>query len=113
MEYGILALIITGGAILWNAISSILHAKERKTLLNRVMARNYEEFKYYEEKYPGDIKEVKGLREEARTEREETKSTTEPLDEARAKEFAGNLEEDWDSEELNLEKIKEGLRNES
>lgn len=111
MEYGILALIIAGGAMAWNAISSILHAKERKTLLNRVMARNYEEFKYYEEKYPGDVKEVKGLREEARIEREETKK--EPLDEVKTKEFTQNLEEDWDSEEMDLEKIKEGLRNES
>lgn len=111
MEYGILALIIAGGAIVWNAVSSILHTKERKTLLNRVMARNYEEFKYYEEKYPEDIKEVKKIRAETREEREELKE--EPLDEAKALEFEQHLEEDWNPEELDLETIKKGLKNES
>ena len=28
-------------------------------LLNRIMAKNYEEFKYYEDKYPEDIKTLK------------------------------------------------------
>lgn len=111
MEYGILALIIAGGAMAWNAISSVLHAKERKTLLNRVMARNYEEFKYYEEKYPEDIKEVKKMRADDREEREEPKE--EPLDDAKAREFEQHLEEDWSPDELDIEKIKEGLKDES
>lgn len=104
----ILALIIVGGAILWNAVSTIFNNKERRVLLNRIMSRNYEEFKYYEEKYPEDIKEVKKMRTETRTEREELKE--EPLDIARAEEFEAELEEDWSPEELNLEKIKEGLK---
>jgi hypothetical protein len=47
----------------------VLYWRREEKLLNRLMARDYKEFQYFEEKYPKDVAEVEKLREEARDER--------------------------------------------
>jgi hypothetical protein len=87
--------------------------KERNQLLNRIMARNYEEFKYYEEKYPKDIGELQKIRQEERKER--GRDNTTPPDimgdeaEAVARKIDG-FEEDWGDEEVDQKAILESIK---
>ena len=45
------------------------HRKDITQLLNRLMARDYKEYQYYERKFDKDIKEEESIRDEARKER--------------------------------------------
>jgi len=49
----------------------LLERRERRELNNRLMARDFKEFKYYEKKFDKDIKEDEKIHAEARTERVE------------------------------------------
>lgn len=52
-------------------ISESFNRRERGKLLNRLMAKNLPEFKYYEDKWKGDLKEISTVREETREELKE------------------------------------------
>jgi hypothetical protein len=54
-------------------VSEVFHRIERDKLLNRLMAKDYKEFKYYEDKWKGDLKEIAAVREETREELKEEK----------------------------------------
>jgi len=56
-------------------ISEVFHRRERGKLLNRLMAKDYKEFKYYEDKWKGDLKEIATVREETREELKEELKT--------------------------------------
>lgn len=98
----------------WHVASELLNRKERKDLLNRVMSKNYQEYQYYETKYPEDVKEVVQLRDEARDSRGTTPLTEEnfskPLD-PEVKQFLESTEVDWNPEEVDVDKLKEMLTN--
>lgn len=83
--------------------------KQVDKLLNRLMAKSYQEFEYYDKKFKGDIDEVEALRSEARNERDKERGV-EPLNdvfrEEVADEFAAKLEEDWSDEELDAKAIR-------
>lgn len=96
----------------WHIASELINRKERKDLLNRVMSKNYQEYQYYETKYPADVEEVVKLRDEARDSRETTPLTEEnfskPLD-PEVKQFLESTEVDWNPEEVDVDKLKEML----
>jgi cell division protein FtsL len=48
-----------------------LNRRDTKELLNRIMAKDYKEYEYFEKKYEKDVKEEENIREEARKERED------------------------------------------
>jgi hypothetical protein len=54
-------------------VSEAFHRIERTRLLNRLMARDLPQFKYYEDKWKDDLKEIAAAREETREERKEEK----------------------------------------
>jgi hypothetical protein len=54
-------------------VSESFHRIERTRLLNRLMARDLPQFKYYEDKWKGDLKEIAAVREETREELKEEK----------------------------------------
>ena len=49
----------------------LLERRERRELNNRLMAKDFKEYKYYEKKFDKDIKEDEKIHDEARTERVE------------------------------------------
>jgi len=58
------------------AVSEVFNRRERTKLLNRIMAKDLPQFKYYEDKWKGDLKEIKSVREETREELKEELKTT-------------------------------------
>ena len=90
IEYVLAGLLVVQGIAWWF---------ERKKLLNRVMAKDYEQYQYYEKKYGADIKEVKKVRDEARQERGLSDNTfaedEEALDIEDAKKLVHGWDEDW------------------
>jgi len=61
-------------------ISEVFNRRERAKLLNRLMARDYAQFQYYETKFKKDVAEVEKVRDEAREERKEAKKADEEED---------------------------------
>ena len=62
-------------------ISEAFNRLERTKLVNRIMAKDYAQFQYYETKFKKDVAEVEATREEAREERKEVKKEGEEEDE--------------------------------
>jgi len=84
---------------------------ERKSLLNRIMARNLQEYEYHDKMYEKDIKEAEKLRNEAREERDVDKEIKEEIDlkYKKEKEVLAKMEEDWSEEEVDFEKLRERI----
>ena len=49
----------------------LIERKERRELLNRIMAKDLKEYNYYDKKFKQDIVEEKKIEDEARQERED------------------------------------------
>jgi hypothetical protein len=71
MPYLIIALLVL------YVVNEAFNRIERTKLLNRLMAKDYKEFKYYEDKWKGDLKEIEVAREEVHEDRKETKKEAE------------------------------------
>ncbi len=97
---------------LYHVYSEEKNRRERKDLLNRIMSKNYQEYEYYDKKYPADVKEVEAIREEARDIRGTSPMTEQdfekPLD-PEVKQFLESTEVDWNPEEVDVDKLKEML----
>lgn len=98
--------------LVWHIADSLLSRKERRELLNRIMSKNYQEYEYYAQKYPEDVKEVTKIRDEAREVRGASPMTEQdfekPLD-PEVKQFLESTEVDWNPEEVDINKLKEML----
>jgi len=68
-EYIIIAVLVL------YVVNEVFHRRERGQLLNRLMAKDYKEFRYYQEKWPGDLKEIEKVRDETREELKEELKT--------------------------------------
>jgi len=77
-------------------------------LLNRVMSKNYQEFEYYDKKYPGDLKEVDALRNEARDERKI--DVPEDKEDIETREILEAFDEDWAPSEVDKTKVADLLK---
>ena len=70
--YAFVATVFVGTVLQFlNYLEQKAARKERDKLLDRIMAKNYEQYEYYEKKYEKDLDEVEKLREEEHTERKE------------------------------------------
>jgi len=89
-----------------------LNQKERKSLLNRVMAKNFEELNYYETMFKGEVKELKDQRAIATKETEEEKEIKEEMDLKYKKEvdFIEKSDEDWEVDEIDLPALREKIK---
>ena len=89
-----------------------LHIKERSSLLDRIMANNYQEFNYYRKVFEGEVEELKEQRDEAKKEGSEDAEIKKELDVEYEKEqeFIKNTDEDWEGEEIDYEKLRERIK---
>ena len=108
MIYGWIAF---GALFIWHIASELLNRKERDRTLNRLMAKDFPEFNYYDKKYQTDLKEVELLRDDERKEREvkaEEKEQGVP-DEDAVNRFVKGFEEEW-GDDINKAKAKELIK---
>jgi hypothetical protein len=86
-----------------------LTTRERSKLLDRIMARTYQEYEYHDKMYETDIKETEKLRDEAREERLEDDEIKQELDVEyrRERDMLKEMDEDWEEEEVDMEKFRE------
>ncbi len=101
------ALIIFGVMAGMSMLRELWNRKEKKVMLDRVMARNYQEYEYYQGMFKEEVNEMKKLRDEARDTR-----VVEPLEDITPKESStllDSLEEDWNAEDIDMEKLKEKI----
>ena len=85
-------LILFGAFVLFQ----IRHERMVKDLADRLMAKDYQEYQYYREKYPRDLKHLDDIREQTLDEKPAEKPA-----EATPKTDLTGFEEDWASEEEN------------
>ena len=88
-----------------------LNQKERKSLLNRVMAKDYEQLNYYEKMFQGEVKELKDQRSVVRKEMGEDEEIKKEVDAEFEKErkFIGETDEHWNEEDVDLPELRERL----
>lgn len=78
--------------------------KERKSLLDRIMANSYKEYSYYDKQFNKELNELGAIRGEARRDRETlrgvgpTNFATEEIDELGKKIDTKDWEESWEDE---------------
>lgn len=82
--------------------------KERDKLLDRIMAKNYEQYEYYQKKYERDLEEVERIREEEHKEMEKARMEDgqDVETEVDFDKFNEELEEEWSDDELEKPKRK-------
>jgi len=91
------------GVLFWHVISEFLHRLERQKLEDRLMARNFQEFKYYEEQFPKELKVVTKAREKEMDKIFEEKE----VEDESVKKFKNEVEEDWSTEAIDSKKLME------
>ena len=108
--YELLALGIVAIAALF--FQQWLHIKERSSLLDRIMANNYQEFNYYKKMFEGEVEELKEQRDTAKKEDGEDAEIKKEMDleYEKEKEFIKGTDEDWDESEVDLEKLRERIK---
>lgn len=107
--YELLALGIVAIAALF--FQQWLHIKERSSLLDRIMANNYQEFNYYQKMFKGEVKELKDQRDEAKKEVSEDEEIKEQMDleYKKEKEYIKKTDEDWPEEEVDLPELRKRI----
>ena len=74
-------------------------------LVDRLMAKNFEEFKYYKHKYPGDLKEIEKLRKDVREENKNPVETEIQFHKPETIKALSRFEEDWSAEEVDAKQL--------
>ena len=92
-------------------ILSYLFYKERQQLLNRIMARDFEQYEYYEKMFKGEVKELKDQRDDVKKEMGEDADIKKELDleYRKEKEFLEHTEEDWSEDDIDLKELRERI----
>jgi hypothetical protein len=108
MAYGWMAFLVI---LIYHFICEYFNRRERGRLLDRLMARNFAEFEYYDKKFMPDIEEVKTLRKEAKEVRESIKVAPERIAgvDDPVEKFIKSYEEDWGLDEIDRGKVQEIL----
>jgi len=101
-------------------IMTVLYLLERfwarsdmEKMLNRIMARGFEEYQYYDKKYQTDLNELKKIRKEERKIRkyeEQDVFQDDSLDKEKKKKIQEVLDQfgsDWGEDEVDVEKVLE------
>lgn len=87
---------------------SYLFYKERKELLNRIMANSYEQYEYYQKMFKGEVEELKKERDAVREETNEDAEIKRELDleHGTEQEFVDGMDEDWAEGEVDLPELR-------
>jgi len=103
----ILGIVAIGALVLQNW----LHIKERKSLLNRIMCKDFEQLNYYDTMFKGEVKELKEQRDEVKKEYKEGEEIKEEEGKKYEKEiaFIEGTDEDWSEEEIDLEELRKKI----
>ena len=99
-------LIISAG-LAYHVMTVMSHKRQVDKLLNRLMARNYQEFEYYEKKFDDDRDELKRRRDIERKAANQVLRKKAVPDEREAERVLSQLEDDWDVDEVDTEKLLE------
>lgn len=94
----------------WLIVSDFLNRHERTKLLNRLMARNYQEYEYYDKKYKGDLKEVEALRDESRDDRLSEDDVAQEAVDKEDQRIIDAFDEDWNTNEIDKTKIADIIK---
>ena len=89
-------------------------AKERSELLDRIMAKDYEQFEYFQKQFEGEVKELKEQRDAVRKKSgvdEEIKEEMD-LEYKKEKEFIEKTDEDWNENEVDVPELRKRLNKE-
>jgi len=86
-----------GALFIWHVISELLHRKERQGLEDRLMARNFDEFKYHQVSLIPRTEALTPSKKDAMGDE----------DRKRIEAFVSQTEEDWAPEEIDLERLPE------
>ena len=88
-----------------------LSKAERAELLDRIMAKDYEQLEYFKKMFPGEVEEVKNLREDARKvdEVDEEIKKEQDLEYKREKEFLDQVDEDFNEEDVDLPELRKRI----
>ena len=98
--------IFSGVFLALMVVQAIWYEKRIKDMTDRLMATNFEEYKYYKKKYPTDLKEIEKLRKDAR--KEDTRTETElQFHNPETIKRLGRFEEDWGAEEVDEKQLEE------
>ena len=98
--------LIFAGVFLAMLVGQYVYVEYRHNkMLNRLMSRNYEEYKYYQEKYPRDLKEVDRLRQESK--QGDRKEVELQFHDPNTEKLLAKFEEEWGADEVDEEKLKE------
>lgn len=93
------------GVLVWKIISDELHRKQIQKLEDRLMARNFDEYKYFEHKFPKDVEIVAKAQEKA----VEVEHSFNEVESDNTKKFIDGLEEDWKTDEIDKARIPENI----
>ena len=90
----------------------ILFLRQQRNLLDRLMCKNYAQYEYFQKQFEGEVEELKSQRDDARVENKEDAEIKKEMDVEYGKEkkFLEQTEEDWEDEEVDLEKLRERIK---
>jgi len=95
---------------LWHAYREIHHAREIDRLMNRVMAKDYTEFEYYDKKWKRDLAEVDKVRAENHVAVAAANADTAPAETAdKVDNFISEFEEDWRPSDIDMDAAKKHI----
>jgi hypothetical protein len=103
MEINMFIELLLVGVLVWKIVTDELHRKEVKELEDRLMARNFDEYKYFEKKFPKDVDIVHKAQKQSIL-------TEQPIDaeeDIAVKKFVSGLEEDWSTEAIDKTNLPE------
>ena len=88
-----------------------LFANERKTLLDRIMAKDYAQYEYYQKMFKEEVDELTKLRDDTRTEKKQEDEFDKEMDKEFSveKKFVEGIDEDFAVEDVDLPKLREVL----
>ena len=90
----------------------VLFLKQQRNLLDRLMSKNYEQYEYFQKQFDEEVEELKKQRADVRVENKEDAEIKKEMDVeyGKEKEFIEGTEEDWSEEDVDLEKLREKLK---
>jgi len=88
-----------------------LSKAERAELLDRIMAKDYEQLEYFKKMFPGEVEEVKNLREDARKtdEIDEEIKKEQDLEYTKEKKFLEQVDEDFNEDDVDLPELRKRI----
>jgi len=110
MDYLAIGFIVMTGLYLFERLCG---RKDTNRFLDRIMARGFEEYQYYDKKYQTDLGELKKIRKEERKVREYEEKDVFTDDSVRKdhkekiKEVLSQYDEDYGEDEVDIEKVME------